>query len=552
MQRGRGFMPEGIFFGARRHHSLSLGLGLALGILPVGPLGPLLGIRIASACLTTATPTSSFGVPPPPVETPVLCSAQGPTTLRITVGNYVTRTAYPGESCSLGMVRTRSIQSIDAATVQIPGFAFSPNSTTTDILNRQRTGPWQGFFSPMTQPVPDGQPASVVYTITAAPGTSCTQVLGELRSGSIAFLTGVALDDGTPLDCFTAVSTGDPHLASFDGALYDFHARGDFILATDGKAFTVQVRQEPMPQIPQMAFNSMVAIKLGATRVVFDLRHQPPLFINGVPTDLTTDRRTLPGGGEIRRNTFSYAVIGPKGERVIVLVWRDNLEARVQLPLGDPRLLVGLLGTRDGNLYNELRTRDGLELPAEPTIEQFYGQFGESWRVRTGESLFPTPSPTIATASGTSGTSSTGALAAGSERPLAPPSLRDVPAPARRTAERICRAQGIGHPALLEACMIDVGLSGQDEFAAQVAALPAPRMVLKLAARPPALSLLGASDQVEDPGDAEAWQGGFGCHIAGQARPPWLPGLLGLLLLLARRWRRHGRWIPAGPASSAG
>ena len=55
----------------------------------------------------------------------------------------------------------------------------------------------------------------------------------------------------------------------------------------------------------------------------------------------------------------------------------------------------GLLGNNDGNPNNDFALRDGTQLPNNLTVRQIHQQYGESWRVKEGESLFKNPATVI-------------------------------------------------------------------------------------------------------------------------------------------------------------
>ena len=68
--------------------------------------------------------------------------------------------------------------------------------------------------------------------------------------------------------CKQGASHGDTHLVTFDGALYDFQASGDFVLAETDQDFSVHTRQESgAPIWPNAAVNKAVAARLGGTTV---------------------------------------------------------------------------------------------------------------------------------------------------------------------------------------------------------------------------------------------------------------------------------------------
>ena len=125
--------------------------------------------------------------------------------------------------------------------------------------------------------------------------------------------------------------------------------------------------------------------------------------------------------------------------------------------------LKGLLGSADGNAANDLTGRDGTVL--SPTDPQFatklYSQFGNSWRIKQAESLFDyQPGESTATFTNLS-------------IPSAIVTVASIPAAAKANAQAVCLAAGVRTEPLLDDCLIDVGMTGQDIYAASTAAVAA-------------------------------------------------------------------------------
>ena len=148
---------------------------------------------------------------------------------------------------------------------------------------------------------------------------------------------------------------GDPHLSSFDAALYDFQAVGEFIGAkstTDD--FELQARFAPVPPLRTVSIAIAVAMRVAGHRVAFyrtltgfDTR------IDGAPFTVTPNPQALPGGGTI--GTYGYpnevTVVWPDGSVAIVDavgLYPQYYRFTVELGLAAARLthFVGLLGQR--------------------------------------------------------------------------------------------------------------------------------------------------------------------------------------------------------------
>jgi hypothetical protein len=112
-----------------------------------------------------------------------------------------------------------------------------------------------------------------------------------------------------------------------------------------------------------------------------------------------------------------------------------------------------LLGNYDSDRTNDITTRLGESLGANPTIGDLYSNYAESWRITQDESLFDyfdgdtTDTYTDRTF------------------PDAVVNSSSLPQATRDEAEAICRSNGVLDAVLLEACTLDVGMTGDATFA---------------------------------------------------------------------------------------
>jgi hypothetical protein len=151
---------------------------------------------------------------------------------------------------------------------------------------------------------------------------------------------------------------------------------------------------------------------------------------------------------------------------VEVTLRSQYLDVVVRLASARQGQVGGLLGNADGEAANDLTTRGGsvvevAGLAAETLRARLYGEFGDSWRISQAESLF---------AYGPGEDTST------YTRPDFPSALvtaGDLPAMARGMADAVCRQAGITGAAFLADCALDVGVTGNAEFAASAAAVEA-------------------------------------------------------------------------------
>lgn len=260
-------------------------------------------------------------------------------------------------------------------------------------------------------------------------------------------------DPGSPPDPGPGGSSGDPHLVTFDGGRYSFHAVGDYVIAkSESDDFEVQARYVRQPgHNDSISFNRGVAARVGTSVIAFNDNQQATTgspvtaTLDGRPLPLTDTETALPGGATVRLRS---------GDPVVH--WPDGTELAAGSRVGGPMSITlararwgqvrGLFGNADRNPSNDLTAADGT--PTTP--ETKYTLFGPSW-LRTGAAdLFRTPIPPD------------GAL------PVLPPTtltLADLTAEQRRAAEEICRARGLTDGPALNQCVLDVALTGDARFA---------------------------------------------------------------------------------------
>ncbi|WP_194924196.1 VWD domain-containing protein [Catenulispora pinisilvae] len=253
-------------------------------------------------------------------------------------------------------------------------------------------------------------------------------------------------------------STGDPHFTTFDGRQYDFQTVGEFVLAkADG--IEVQARQAPLFDSRLASVNSAVGLRVGSDRLSFAMQDQDQdgirIQLNGVDIVPSTDPLTLPGGGTL--------VVADDGQ--FETRWPDGTEARIGTMSSWGLSLVvvpsttlrgktqGLLGNYDGDPSNDLVTGAGQVLADPPDPKLLFGPFADSWRVTDTTSLLPYP-PGTDTATFTDKTF-----------PDKPVTLADLDPARVAEARALCRALGVTDSPQLEACVLDVALSGQPAFA---------------------------------------------------------------------------------------
>jgi len=260
--------------------------------------------------------------------------------------------------------------------------------------------------------------------------------------------------------CQPATGNGDTHLTTFNGLLYDFQASGDFIPATTGPQFVVQTRQQSgAPTWPSAAVNKAVATRMGKTRVAICLPDR--VEVNGKPTAVKDGKPLrLPGGVDVLRLGNVYLIRSPKGDIVRAEVNPTWINLTVGLGRW-PTTVEGLLANANGNL-NQLATRSGTVLTEPLSFSQLYSFYGNSWRVKKGESILCSK-PAVVPANPTA--------------PFYAQNLRKTNPDLAQRARAVCLKFGVKQGPLLDACIIDVAVIGNPAAAKVYVGVPNPAAV---------------------------------------------------------------------------
>ncbi|HSL56475.1 MAG TPA: VWD domain-containing protein [Acidimicrobiales bacterium] len=272
-------------------------------------------------------------------------------------------------------------------------------------------------------------------------------------------------------DAGSGSSWGDPHLVTYDGLAYDLQAVGEFVLTRAGE-LEVQVRYGPYRDSDRVSVTTAVGARIGGATLTVehpgDGRASAVVVLDGVVLDPGADVG-LPDGGRVRRGEAEVLVVAGDGSTLGIDVRAAYLNVRVRP--ADGLAPSGLLGDRDGDRTNDLATPDGPLDTAAPSAADLYGRFADTWRVVDGASLLPyDDGETTATFTDRS-------------FPAGPATLDDV-SPARRSAARVlCRAAGVLAGDELGGCVLDVALTGDEDFARGAARLAGPPEADPLAQR---------------------------------------------------------------------
>jgi hypothetical protein len=270
--------------------------------------------------------------------------------------------------------------------------------------------------------------------------------------------------------CATASSTGDTHVVTFTGTLYDFQATGDFILTQAGD-FTVQTRQiVGPPSYPDTAVNKAVAVRMSGQRMVLFM--QPTaLTVNGVERNLA-DGATLSVSPDVfvSRHGDTFFMRDRRGNSVRATVqplWID-----VSVGLGQNATASGLLGG-PRTLLNTIVARDNERLTKPFAFNDLYHHYADSWRVQPAESLFVNHGVAV------SGIPTKAIYAA------------DLPPAERAQARAMCVNRGV-QQALIDACTLDTVVLKAPEATARTFTRPMPPVRAEVRVEPSAVARLKA------------------------------------------------------------
>ncbi len=274
-------------------------------------------------------------------------------------------------------------------------------------------------------------------------------------------------------------SWGDPHQITFDRLKYDFQAVGEFIFVeSDSGDLVIQVRQEPWGSSRRVSVNTAVATNLDGQRVAFYQAEPDPMLFNGDPTPVPDGGSVGVGDGTVFRDGDLYTVVYPNGEQLRVRVRAGRMDLNVVLDPARSGSVAGLLGDADGDPANDIATRAGSVFAQPVAFGDLYGDYANSWRISSNESLFD-----YGPGEGTGAFTDT-------TFPDSYASTGDLTPAQYASAEAVCIASGISSASLLNSCILDVALTGDDSFAEDSAAAQSPRYELAVIPETYAVALL--------------------------------------------------------------
>jgi von Willebrand factor type D domain len=260
-------------------------------------------------------------------------------------------------------------------------------------------------------------------------------------------------------------TNGDPHLVTYDGRFYDFHGIGEFVATqastgTGAADLEIQVRQRPFLDSRTVAVNSAIAIRVGATRLGFYLSSTGiAVHRDGQTVTVPSGDTALPGGATLTRGRDPYAgdaydITWPDGSTAsMARLGSWGLRLSVQLTAARANTVAGLLGNFDGDPANDPAPAGGAPLGETLSYDKLYPAFADSWRITDATSLFDyEPGQNTKTLT---------------DRTFPDRFVKAADLPADRVAQArtVCGWLGVTNPDLLDACVLDVVLTGLASFA---------------------------------------------------------------------------------------
>jgi hypothetical protein len=354
-------------------------------------------------------------------------NTSGNDTVTMWIGNTATAASNPGSTLNLGAGWTDAEFMIggDCCSTQANFNAGSTIVVRTTVHNGTRNAPTcvvEGFT---------GETNNLNLVGTATVGTGPAPAIVSTQSNTLTSMR----------SCAAANGTGDPHMTTFNGLLYDFQAAGDFVLAETPPNFVVQTRQvSGAPTWPNASVNSAVGMRMGKTRVAVCLPRR--VEINGKATTISPGSPLyLPTGVDVSRRGDVYLIRSPNGESVRAELhdkWID-----VSVGLGRRPFKVRGLLANSGNDVHQVATRGGVVLTWPLSFKVLYHRYGNSWRVKPGASLLCKTKRIE------------------HRNPAKPFYAEDLKRDVAQRARAICRKARVRKGPLLEACTLDVAVTGR-------------------------------------------------------------------------------------------
>lgn len=288
---------------------------------------------------------------------------------------------------------TGAISDVDGSPISDADVSLTSVSTG---LSQQLSSDTSGAFSSPPLAVGDYhviasksgfQPERITITVTEDTNQPVQLIL----------LSGEPVDGSNPIDDNLgnprkqARVTGDPNLRTFDGLNYGFNGVGEYILAKSNiDTFEIQGRYVAVPGNQHVSFNAAVAANVAGTRVTFYPNDEGlAVLIDGQLQTLNNGASELSNQASIfKQNNRHYEITWPDTSLLKVYRRGEFVETEVLLPNSRAGSVNGLLGYFDGNVDNDLTDANGNQIEDKGNFNQLYDIYGNSWRVTSESSLF--------------------------------------------------------------------------------------------------------------------------------------------------------------------
>jgi hypothetical protein len=263
---------------------------------------------------------------------------------------------------------------------------------------------------------------------------------------------------------------GDIHVETIDGASYDFQVAGEFVASrSQAGDLEVQLRLESAGFPGNVSIATAVAALVDTTRLSVALGREPLLHVDDQPTELDHSGLELPDGGSIVPLKRGYEVHWSDGSVMSIKVHKRHLNVFLRPAASRRGTLSGLFGNFNGISADDVVapsrglgsiTLDDKPLDLAGVAAGLLGGQAEDFLLAQEASLFEyEPGQSTKTFR--------------RPRPALEATPSSLPASWRRRAEEACKEAGVTEPAYLKACVVDVGYTRDESFAASAAAVQA-------------------------------------------------------------------------------
>ena len=257
---------------------------------------------------------------------------------------------------------------------------------------------------------------------------------------------------------------GDPHALSFDRLDSAFQGAGEYAAVRSlDDDLTVQVRMTPVAGQRLVSIPTAVAMRVAGQRIgLYRTADGIDAKVDGQPLPLSAGDHPLPGGGMLTQyasDPVQTVVTWPDGSWLSVQAQGlypqfNRIGITISLPAARSGRVQGLLGDADNDPRNDLTSRGGTQVDRDqPSYDALYHTFGDSWRISQADSVFDY-APGTSTETYTDRTF-----------PDRIVTTDDLTPTQRAAAEAACATYGVTTAAAHRDCTLDVGLTGDPEFA---------------------------------------------------------------------------------------